>query len=41
MIAVYGNLLVMGVAVGLFIATINLRKGQSEPEKKLETQTLP
>ena len=29
MVAVYGNLMVMGIAVALFVATINLGKRQT------------
>jgi hypothetical protein len=31
MVAVYGNLMVMGIAVALFVATINLGKRRSAP----------
>ena len=37
MVAVYGNLMVMGVAVALFVATINLGKRQP-PAPKAEAK---
>lgn len=33
MVAVYGNLMVMGVAVALFVATINLGKKRVAPDE--------
>ncbi len=33
MVAVYGNLMVMGIAVALFVATINLGKKQQSQAK--------
>ncbi len=32
MVAVYGNLMIMGIAVALFVATLNLGKRQAPAE---------
>jgi hypothetical protein len=34
MVAVYGNLMIMGVAVALFVATLNLGKRQARLEQR-------
>jgi hypothetical protein len=42
MIAVYGNLMVMGIAVALFVATVNLgkkRESQAEADSQVVSST--
>ena len=39
MVAVYGNLMVMGIAVALFVATVNLgKRRQAQPEEQVTDQ---
>ena len=40
MVAVYGNLMVTGIAVALFLATLNLGKRSASPEPPREATRL-